>query len=487
MNLNVVARYLNNHPIGAANGSGASSKMCSAIETWRTWYEDDNQTFHTVTCSNGVGFVRREMFHLRMAKRVAEDWASALLSEDLTITVNAKNNKTGVFVQGVKGDKGVLGSANFSCLLSDTLEKMCALGTCAIVVGLDNAVVTEDGTMIPNPDTRIVFEAVDARGIIPETYYGDRVINCCFVGAFIRDREKYFKVSRHVKEEDGYVIYTAILNANGEEVRLPDGVLPVVRTKSFTPLFHIFRTNIVNNVDELSPLGVSVYNGAIEVLKAIDHCYDACVREVITGQKIILFNKRLLGMDNEGRPIAPNDVKQTYMQFFGDDSGADVNEYIKEFTPTLNTEKLDAELQNQLNMLSMLCQLGTKYYSFNFQAGVTATEFVGERQDMVRNAKKLTRAVTSNVANIISNIIFLGVSAIGRTDLDTNAKVVVTASDGVVEDDSAKREADRQDVNDGLMSKVEYRMKWYGETEDEATKALERINAPTPAPTNSTI
>ena len=39
-------------------------------------------------------------------------------------------------------------------------------------------------------------------------------------------------------------------------------------------------------------------------------------------------------------------------------------------------------------------------------------------------------------------------------------------------DDEAGRERDRQDVRDGLLNDWEYRVKWYGETAEEAKAAL---------------
>lgn len=43
-----------------------------------------------------------------------------------------------------------------------------------------------------------------------------------------------------------------------------------------------------------------------------------------------------------------------------------------------------------------------------------------------------------------------------------------TLRTGFIVDKDSQRERDRQDVLDGIMLKYEYRMKWYGETEEEA-------------------
>ena len=254
-------------------------------------------------------------------------------------------------------------------------------------------------------------------------------------------------------------------------------LLPIIRTKSPKPLFYIIKTNIANNIDLDSPLGVSIYGNAIDNIKGCDIAYDCCLREVETGQRIVMMNKCLLTTDDEGRPIPPQDVKQTYMQFFGDDAQADTSEFIKEFHPSLNTDYLDKELQNQLNMLSSKVGLGTNYYRFDSSSGVvTATEYVGERNDFMRNAKKISKSLKSSLHDLVLGILFVGKNILGA-NVDDNAKVEVNVSDGVVEDDSKEREQDRQDVKDGIMSKAEYRAKWYGETLEEAQVKIDEINS----------
>ena len=47
--------------------------------------------------------------------------------------------------------------------------------------------------------------------------------------------------------------------------------------------------------------------------------------------------------------------------------------------------------------------------------------------------------------------------------------------DSIVVDAKAERDNDRADVAMGAMALYEYRMKWYGETEEEARAAIGKI------------
>ena len=110
------------------------------IGEWLDWYKGFVKTFHTIKYSNGLTTPTREMYHLNMAKRSCEDWCSSVLAEDLNITISSSDNRSSVFIQGSKGNGGVLGSNNFKIMLSDNIEKMFALGTSAIAIDLDGMI-----------------------------------------------------------------------------------------------------------------------------------------------------------------------------------------------------------------------------------------------------------------------------------------------------------------------------------------------------------
>lgn len=473
MDYNVLMRV-----IGAKYGSCYDNLgYYNKLGRWLEWYKGYVADYHKVVCSNGLTVPSREMYRLNMAKRASEDWTSAVLNEGMDIVINSSTQTSSVFVQGEKLTGGVLGSNNFGVLLSDMLEKMFALGTSAITIGMENVVVDSEGNILSSPNTRLTLQGYNATQILPISYRNGIITDVAFISEFKNKGRQYYYLNVHILEDDGYVIYNHVIDLAGNQVSLPNTTVGVLRTKSHKPLFCIMRTNISNNIDLNSPLGVSIYHNAIDVLKGIDQTYDNCVTEVINGRRIIMMNKNLLTTDEQGNPIAPQDARQTLMQFFGDDAGGSgVSDYIKDFTPNLRTAELDAELQNQLDLFSSLVGLGTKFYNFSYSSGVTATEYSGERQDFIRNSAKMTKQVVTSIKQLIQGILFLGHNYI-NSKINEDAKVVVQPSDGVIESDTALKEQDRADVNMGLMSKTEYRMKWYGETKEEAEKKLKEIQS----------
>lgn len=457
-----------------------TARQYTDIASWLSWYEGYVPSYHTRRITNGIGVVSEEVSQLCMAKRVCEDWASSLVNESVDITISSAGGekRSNAFIQGSKGNGGVLGSNNFNVCLNNAIETMFALGTSAIVIDLDKVILDAYGNISKTESTEVKLKYYNATCVIPISSSNGVITEAAFLSEFTEKGKTYYSLSIHVLEEDGYVVYNNVLDTTYSKVTLNVGVVEVVRTKSPKPMFIIIKPNVVNNKNLSSPMGLSIFGNSVSILKAVDNSYDACIREILTGQRIIFMNKKILPVDDMGRPIAPQDIKKSYMQFVDDNamvSTSDgVSDYVKDFTPTIRTEQMDMELQNQLNILSNNCGLGTKYYQFENGSVTTATEYVGERNDFMRNVKKHSHMLESAIKSLVSQLLWVGKNIL-ELNLDVNSKIVVKVSDGVIEDDSKEREQDKQDVKDGIMSKAEYRAKWYNESIEEATAAVDAI------------
>ena len=445
------------------------------LKTWLSLYKGEKQSYHTLRVSNGITQPKREMYRLNMAPRVARDWKSATLNEDIDIVVNSTNNKSSVFLQGTKGNGGVLGDNNFTVLLSSVIEKMYALGTSAIEINIDDVNVDDNGNIKANKDSKIRLKQYNAMQIIPISWHNNIIDEVAFVSTITNRGKKYTTLSVHKKENGKYVIYNTLLDNNFKEVTIDNiNTAKIVRTNSEKPLFVIFKTNIDNNIDLDSPLGISVYADALDNLKGVDTIYDRAIYEIISGQRLVLMNKALLTTDGDGKCIVPQDERQYFMNFLGDDALADISEFVKDFTPEFRTDALDKELQNQLNMLSFKCGLGTQYYRMDQSGNVTATEFLGSRQDFVRNVGIMNKNIVSELKSLFSEILWVGQNLLNR-NINADAKITVSIKDGLITSDKEEKESDRADVAAGLMSKVDYMMKWQGLTEEQAREKIEQM------------
>lgn len=460
----------------------ANEEYYRNIDYWSRLYQGYVKEVHEIVVTNGVSSFTRRSSTLDMASQVASDWMKLLIADKPIIEVTGKNKNTSRFVQGSKGNGGVLNSNNFYKLFTDAIEKAFALGTSALVLGVEKANDEK------NP-YKININNYFGNCIIPIRYRNGIITECAFLSEFYKDGKKHYNLSCHVKDEKNqYLIYNFVadngLKFSSYDVKNEDAFA----TGSEKPFFFIISPILGNNIDYNSPLGVSVYHNATDIVLNCDFLYDSFKMDVATGQRIIMMHKSLLGRDANGNVIPPQDAKKYYMSFTGDEkilSDNGIPQLVADFTPKLNSAELIEAIQQNLNLLSMRCGLGNQYYHFDKVAGVTATEVVSSNMDLIRSVKVNSENLVTIMTDLIKEIIWVGRNVLGYTDLAEDAKISVVIPDGVVTDDNTEKEQDRQDVAAGLMSKAEYRSKWYGETLEDAEKKIQAMQSNSNTSTNT--
>ena len=241
-----------------------------------------------------------------------------------------------------------------------------------------------------------------------------------------------------------------------------------IYTGSSERQFVIDRLNIANNSDKDNPMGIAIFANSIDVLRGVDIVYDSYINEFVLGKKRIFASPELMGYDVLGNPVFdPNDVvfyqlPENYLKEGG--------KPLEEVNMEIRADAHEKAINDNLNMLSMKCGFGQNHYKFENGSLQTATQVISENSDMYRSINKHEIILNDVLEELIRIIARLGqVLGVG-TNPDT--EVVVNFDDSIIEDKQAERQSDRQDVSMGVMTLVEYRAKWYGETEEEAAKNI---------------
>jgi A118 family predicted phage portal protein len=172
------------------------------------------------------------------------------------------------------------------------------------------------------------------------------------------------------------------------------------------------------------------------------------------------------------RKVAPDEVNQQLFYYIGEtmDDGTGKS-MVQEHNPELRVTDNTAGIQAQLDYLSFKVGFGTKHYQFNSGSIVTATQYTGDKQDLIQNAHKHFIKVESFLHRLVKTILWIGHNYID-TEVDESSDIYVQFDQSPLIDENAERQRDKDDVAAGLMQKWEYRMKWYGETEEQAKKIL---------------
>lgn len=484
MNINTVIDHLNKK-----YDINLDSSYYQNISIWRDWWMGYYAPFHTFAEVGLDGKKKeRKLYTLKMAKQVCEDWASGLLNDELHIAIDDEASET--YILGEKDDaeegkedktpkkdifKGVLRNNAFRQQGNRLIEKSFAFGTGAFVLRAENMKLGRNNKIISNPDINIRIEYLSADHIIPLSVHAGKITEVVFASEVLQLGEKMIYLETHRLVDGQYVItneYFKVEEGSLIKQELPGGILEEMTTGGNVPLFSIVMPNIENNIAPGAPLGISVFANALDNLEGVDLAYNNFNKDFKLGGKKVFMNSRIVRRNENGETITPDDVAQQLFVETGDDLIDDdgTKKFIQEHNPSLRVSENVEGIQAQLDLLSFKCGLGTKFYHFNSGTGavqITATEYMGGRQDLTRNTGKHSLIVEDALESLIRSILWVK-KELGGGDADPETKIEIDLGDSFISDSASERAQDMQDVREGIMNKWEYRAKWYGESDDTA-------------------
>ena len=461
-----------------------STDYYTFIEMWENWWKN-NVDFHKYHDSTGK---ERKMFSLGMAKRLSEDWASILFTErDEIVTKANTSQQTKVNNDYLNKQLKILKVYKD---LPTAIEKAMAMGTAGATMRVKNAKVDKNGKVSATNRTKLDIIYLDATQIVPLKVEHGKIIDVAFVSENIEDGKKIYYVELHQLQydeelkKDIYVISNNYINEQGEEVAKKD-IVKQYTFKSDVPLFSILKPAVANPLDteyhNVNGLGFSTYGTAIDQLMVCDITYNNFAMDFYLGGKKVFYNKKITrtktrqikdtdgNIKEEEYEVYPDDVMKQQWTTYGDDEIRNIkdNPVVTEYNPDLRVAEDKEGIQFALNMLSFKAGLGTKYYEFNGTSVVTATQYVGDRQDLVSNANKHRKRVDEFVSGIGKAILLLG-RILFKENVTEDCLVTITDKDGFMVDTETAKNEFRKDIAQGIRKPWEYRVKFLGEDEKTA-------------------
>lgn len=437
------------------------------IVEWKTWYSGKVKKFHRYSIFNGKKRVPMERMTLGMPKKVSEDWANLLMNEKTDIVLANKNDQEVL-------DK-YLEKNKFWKKANGAVEKYMALGQGAFVEGVKNLQTNEKGEIISNGEP--VIQMINGEKIYPITFENDTLVEC----AFVNENPDHTSLSVHIRDKkDGtYIIHNIECKGNIATKNLSydeEKDHTIFYTKSTTPWFQYLKPNIENNIDINSPVGISVYANAIDILKSVDLTYDSLYNEINLGRKRIFISTKNMQTDPVTGDVIPV-FDQNDIEYYALPENEDGKNIITNDTQELRIEAIDKALQRQLNLLSTKCGFGQNHYKFESGAISTATQVVSENSDEFRTLKKheivLEEALIGLTMAMIEIINTYTTDTISTTDI---SKIEIKFDDSIIEDKESQKASDRQDLEKGIISKAEYRSKYHNEELKTAEKNIKDIS-----------
>lgn len=338
------------------------------------------------------------------------------------------------------------------------------------------------GTVIFKPNGEGVDVITPDRFLITSYDSTKRITGVVFQDSYVNGKDYYSKLEYHRFEGNEYVVTTKTFVSQSESVLGTEvsiertrwaGIEPEVRITTEDGngikhmLFGVFTMPEANNIDLDSPLGMSIFSGALEELKDLDIAYSRNAWEIDNSQSIELIDDALVsfssrkGSDQCHRGIQlPAHVHNV----LGNDSG----DFYQAIERPLNTTERKVGINQQLSFIGYKCGYSNGYFVFDEKTGMaTATQVESDDRRTIQLIKDIRDQLQSAIDDTVE--------AMDRfADLYSLApsgayKIAYDFGDITYNEDE-DRNRNYQLMIQGIIPKWYYLMKWEGFSEEDAKK-----------------
>jgi A118 family predicted phage portal protein len=231
------------------------------------------------------------------------------------------------------------------------------------------------------------------------------------------------------------------------------------------PLFSYFRFPVANNIDRSSPLGVSCYARAVDLIQQADKLWSNFLWEFESGQRALYVDVLAFEKDVDGNPKLPN--KKLYRTI---DGGGQEDALFEDWSPTFRQADLLMGLDSILKRIEFSCGLAYGTLSDPTLIEKTATEILSAKQRTYAMVIDTQKALQDALEDLVYAIDIW--ATLNNLAPKGTYETTYSFDDSVVVDKEAQFRSDLTLVNVGIMSKVEFRMRNFKESEEVAKLAI---------------
>lgn len=261
----------------------------------------------------------------------------------------------------------------------------------------------------------------------------------------------------------------------GTEIALSDvdqwaELLPEAKmTGTKQPLYGYFKPPMANNIDPQSPLGVSVYARAVDLIKEADKQYSRYLWEFEGGELAVHADEGMFRLNERGKRQLPKGKERLY-RALNVDSAVAGNKAFDVFSPALRDASLGNGLNTLLERIEDACGLARGTFSNQTQEAKTATEIKVLKQRSYATITDTQKALQAALEQLIYAMDYW--TTIGKLAPSGNYDVSFEWDDSIIVDTQSEQAIRMQEVAAGLLKPVDYIMWRYGVSEEKAMEML---------------
>lgn len=238
------------------------------------------------------------------------------------------------------------------------------------------------------------------------------------------------------------------------------------------PLFSYYKPPKANNIDVESPLGVSVYARAVNLIKEADVQFGRIDWEYEASEKAVYVDEvatKPTQNQNNKRGFSVSKLKERLFKKLN--TGKD--EFFEDYSPEIRDEAFWRGLNKILQRIEFNVGLAYGTLSEPNTVDKTATEINASKQRSYSTVNKMQKNLQKALENLIYAMDVL--TTLYNLAPQGNYETSFNWDDSLIVDTEKEQTLQMQEVGQGLRSKIKYIMFRYGLTEEQAREELELI------------
>lgn len=228
--------------------------------------------------------------------------------------------------------------------------------------------------------------------------------------------------------------------------------------------FGYYRNPIKNRIDG-SFCGVSIFHDARERIRKADIQGARLDWEYESGERAVHVDERALHHDKKNGRWGMTKLNRRLYRGLNIEDGKD-KELLKEYSPEMRDEAYKRGLEEIKREIEFIVGLSYGDLSDVQEVEKTATEIKASKNRKYNRVSAIQNNLRDCLEDFAAGLAFY--NGLYTSGYEFDCKF----NDSILTDEETERQQDRQDVSMGAMTLVEYRAKWYNETEEEAAKKI---------------
>lgn len=233
--------------------------------------------------------------------------------------------------------------------------------------------------------------------------------------------------------------------------------------------FGLFRVPLANHIDSDSPLGVSAYSRAAELIREADRRYGNICWEYEAKEAAVHIAESMLDYDKEQDRYKVPEGRERLYRAVGIDAVAIGKPLLDVYSPEIRSSALYEGFNNQLRLIEFNCSLAYGTLSDPNNVDKTAEEIKSSKQRSYTFVTDVQGALENALADWAEGAHFWAqIHGFDSSPYDISFEW----GDSILADPNAEREQDMKDLANGTLRPEEYRAKWRDEDIETALANL---------------